>query len=1016
MSQKLIIWVKSGSQTGRKYSLEEEGDFLLGRSPSCDICLPDTSVSGTHAILRNDGRQWCVIDQSSRNGTILNGIRLNPVAIPLPNEGALSLANVQLQFRIDGLTSQTPLPRAVDPQPRTVPPAGAPTAPPPQSPTSGMFNVQPTGTPPATARPVATTAQMQPVKTGPAPATQLQIPVNGPRPQGAGPQSNLANPPATSAGTGSHSTGTGAPPLAQSVQRPSGGRAEAAPVDRTLADTPIPTRGGADWPLPERHTADLAKLERQREPEPPEPVSLFGASEPVRGDTVSNRSSTQAGSRQTMGGAAGFSGRQESSPPFSPQQPGQTAPKAQASTPSATAGIQSVWNTPGDQVASLFNTPNVAQAVVSPPRNSGVFSPDVRAGASAGQSSPTPTGLTPSGGMRGSAQDARGTLTPPPASVQSLLSGPNTGFEFNGEPVSGRSGGESAAGKYGGESAGGRFAAASSVPAPPSEWNSPSASAFEPWTAPEIAPFSPEPFSSEPFSSEPFSPEPFSPELPSAPPQPESLLSATGATRSTAAASGPARAFTELEVHTEAAPSPANEESTRVSAEQNRSLWGSGFGASGNSSTGTSPSRTESAETFAQGSGFELPPPTDSAAEVVIEEEPPAPTGNSWAAWNAAPADASSNEKTPASKTPSSRTPSAPYGSPTPSGIHALSHSPHPERSGGERTSAERTPAAPEATRPVSGLDPALQFSPNAQKELTELRDALSASESRNEKLQQELMQQREELKRLQSEQQRMSHQVQDSSGETQQLRTSLDHARTEAEALKEELRKAQQEAQSAQTSAQTTQGEAQKAQKDIEKAQADAQKAQAELQKVQAESQRLQTEHPRALAEIQRLQQEMQRAVAEINRLQSEMQRAVAEIKRLQGELQRGQNVLQQGQGEFQRLGQENMVLKQQLLDHQKELETLRSRLAAAQQSMAELEQQFRSVGKTGPDPTAHTMFRQAIAFSETFGQTLEALAATLSAGTDPTRARNLVRDVSLQLGDLRSLLEEGRRISSGR
>ena len=38
---------------------------VIGRSGSCDLRIPDASVSGRHASIRADGAQWTVVDEGS---------------------------------------------------------------------------------------------------------------------------------------------------------------------------------------------------------------------------------------------------------------------------------------------------------------------------------------------------------------------------------------------------------------------------------------------------------------------------------------------------------------------------------------------------------------------------------------------------------------------------------------------------------------------------------------------------------------------------------------------------------------------------------------------------------------------------------------------------------------------------------------------------------------------------------------------------------------------------------------
>ena len=53
--------------------------FSIGRDPSCDICIYDSTnvVSRSHATLRVDKRKYYITDHST-NGTYRNGMRLTP--------------------------------------------------------------------------------------------------------------------------------------------------------------------------------------------------------------------------------------------------------------------------------------------------------------------------------------------------------------------------------------------------------------------------------------------------------------------------------------------------------------------------------------------------------------------------------------------------------------------------------------------------------------------------------------------------------------------------------------------------------------------------------------------------------------------------------------------------------------------------------------------------------------------------------------------------------------------------
>ena len=62
--------------SGTSYQLTD-GEATLGRAPGCDVLLDDPTVSSRHAVLSPRGGRLLVDDLGSRNGTLLNGRRLN---------------------------------------------------------------------------------------------------------------------------------------------------------------------------------------------------------------------------------------------------------------------------------------------------------------------------------------------------------------------------------------------------------------------------------------------------------------------------------------------------------------------------------------------------------------------------------------------------------------------------------------------------------------------------------------------------------------------------------------------------------------------------------------------------------------------------------------------------------------------------------------------------------------------------------------------------------------------------
>lgn len=60
---------------GREYPLSE-GQFVIGRSETCQLCLEDPVASRNHAAIDVDGEVVTVRDLESRNGVFLNKVRI----------------------------------------------------------------------------------------------------------------------------------------------------------------------------------------------------------------------------------------------------------------------------------------------------------------------------------------------------------------------------------------------------------------------------------------------------------------------------------------------------------------------------------------------------------------------------------------------------------------------------------------------------------------------------------------------------------------------------------------------------------------------------------------------------------------------------------------------------------------------------------------------------------------------------------------------------------------------------
>ncbi len=63
-----------------------KAELIIGRRPSCDICLDFANVSGKHCMLRLTNQVWHVRDLGSTNGTTLNGKQIQREESVMPDD------------------------------------------------------------------------------------------------------------------------------------------------------------------------------------------------------------------------------------------------------------------------------------------------------------------------------------------------------------------------------------------------------------------------------------------------------------------------------------------------------------------------------------------------------------------------------------------------------------------------------------------------------------------------------------------------------------------------------------------------------------------------------------------------------------------------------------------------------------------------------------------------------------------------------------------------------------------
>jgi pSer/pThr/pTyr-binding forkhead associated (FHA) protein len=80
-----VLDVIEGDFTGESYPMDKER-MTIGRGPNNDIQLAtDTSVSRHHAQITFENNHYILVDLESSNGTSVNGMRVNRMALH-PND------------------------------------------------------------------------------------------------------------------------------------------------------------------------------------------------------------------------------------------------------------------------------------------------------------------------------------------------------------------------------------------------------------------------------------------------------------------------------------------------------------------------------------------------------------------------------------------------------------------------------------------------------------------------------------------------------------------------------------------------------------------------------------------------------------------------------------------------------------------------------------------------------------------------------------------------------------------
>jgi pSer/pThr/pTyr-binding forkhead associated (FHA) protein len=94
----------------KEYTLEEGGRLTIGRHPDNDIAPKDAAVSKHHAIIERKGEKLILLDKGSRNGTFVNGKRVQSAElydddiVKFGNELNVRVSSFSLKKRASAVT------------------------------------------------------------------------------------------------------------------------------------------------------------------------------------------------------------------------------------------------------------------------------------------------------------------------------------------------------------------------------------------------------------------------------------------------------------------------------------------------------------------------------------------------------------------------------------------------------------------------------------------------------------------------------------------------------------------------------------------------------------------------------------------------------------------------------------------------------------------------------------------------------------------------------------------------
>ena len=101
------LTILSGGGSGTNFPLDPSRETLLGRGTDCHITVPDPMCSRIHAIIWHEDDNWRIRDGKSRNGTLVNGQKVEQATLDDGHMVQIGSNEFELHISDEPATSDT---------------------------------------------------------------------------------------------------------------------------------------------------------------------------------------------------------------------------------------------------------------------------------------------------------------------------------------------------------------------------------------------------------------------------------------------------------------------------------------------------------------------------------------------------------------------------------------------------------------------------------------------------------------------------------------------------------------------------------------------------------------------------------------------------------------------------------------------------------------------------------------------------------------------------------------------